>query len=251
MDGQVSNRWCLHVLRVLEWRQMLWVPRYEISSHEANPWTAIKKATVQYHWFAISIDSARRSCGHRPIISGRPTPEQQSTRLWRNTGFSEDGAARFCRVLVNLNPAPSPIWFSSSIDLPINNCPFRTVSRLWGTMSRSHAKTAAEQIETSTTSTSVSSYPFPNSNAGSTVETPATSGEDEEFQEKPTTKVMRTRGTRRKRPAESDGGDSSVSTKPATKRRASKRAVYVEIPVRSADVSVGIALTLVDRYRLS
>jgi len=60
-----------------------------------------------------------------------------------------------------------------------------------------------------------------------------------------------------KRPAESDGGDPlrSVWTEPATKRRAVMRAVYVDIPVLSANVSVATALTLMGfeiyRYRLS
>ena len=49
---------------------------------------------------------------------------------------------------------------------------------------------------------------------------------------------------RRKRSAESDDGNPSVSTKPATKKRAVMKGVYVEIPVPSANVSVGIGLTL-------
>jgi hypothetical protein len=86
--------------------------------------------------------------------------------------------------------------------------------------------------------------PFPNSNTGSTVTTPITSREDEEeynFQRKPLAMVMRATGMRRKRSAESDDGNLSVSTKPAKKRTA--KAVYVDIPVPSTNVSVGITLT--------
>lgn len=107
-------------------------------------------------------------------------------------------------------------------------------------MARDSAK---ERIEASTTSTSVSSMPFPNSIVGSTVVTPITSGEDEE-EYIPLAKVIGATGMRRKRSAESDDGNPSVSTKPATKKRAVTKAVYVEIPVRSANVSVGVALTL-------
>jgi hypothetical protein len=102
-----------------------------------------------------------------------------------------------------------------------------------GTMARDGAK---ERIEASTTSTSVSSMPFPN-------RTPITSGEDEE-EYIPLAKVIGATGMRRKRSAESDDGNPSVSTKPATKKRAVTKAVYVEIPVPSANVSVGVALTL-------
>lgn len=47
-----------------------------------------------------------------------------------------------------------------------------------------------------------------------------------------------------KRLAESDGGDPlrSVCTEPATKRRAVMRAIYVDIPVLSANVSVATVL---------
>src|ERR1700761_442110 len=111
-------------------------------------------------------------------------------------------------------------------------------------MARNSAKAAAERIEASTSSTSVSPMPFPNSNAGSTATTPITSREDEEednFQREPLAKVVRATGMRRKRSAESDDGNLSVSTKPATKKRAA-RAVYVDIPVPSANVSLGITL---------
>jgi hypothetical protein len=114
-------------------------------------------------------------------------------------------------------------------------------------MARTRGMFVAEQNEASTTSTPVSSVPFPNSNAGSTLDTPATSGEEEEevqfsFQKRSNENVKRTAGTRQKRSAESDGGNQSVSIKPPPKRRAIMKAVYVEIPVRSTNVSVGIAL---------
>jgi hypothetical protein len=108
-------------------------------------------------------------------------------------------------------------------------------------MARDNAK---ERTEASTmATTSVSSMPFPNGIAGSTVVIPATSGEDEE-EYIPFAKIMGATGMRRKRSAESDDGNLSVSTKPATKKRAVTKAVYVEIPVPSVNVSVGIALTL-------
>ena len=110
-------------------------------------------------------------------------------------------------------------------------------------MARYSAKAAAEQVETSTTSTSVSSMPFVNSNACSTFGTPFTSAEDDEefnFQRKPPAKITRATRARRKRSAESDDGNPSVSAKPATKRRAIINAAYVEIPAPSANVSVGI-----------
>jgi hypothetical protein len=113
-------------------------------------------------------------------------------------------------------------------------------------MARTRARVIAEQEKASTTSTYVSSVPFLNSNAGSTVDTPATSGEEEEkfnFQKRLDENVKRTRGTCQKRSAESDGDDQSISIKPPAKRRAAmKAAVYVEIPVWSANVSVGITL---------
>ena len=90
--------------------------------------------------------------------------------------------------------------------------------------------------------------PYP-SIASSTAVTYVSSGEDEEtsnLQRRPLADVMRATGMRRKRSAESDDGNPSVSTKPATKKRAVMNGVYVEIPVPSADVSVGIALTLMD-----
>ena len=118
-------------------------------------------------------------------------------------------------------------------------------------MARNTGKATAERFEASTTSTSasVSSVPLSNSNAGSTVDTPATSGEDEEnfnLQRKAMARVMRTTGLRRKRSAKNDGGDLSVSTRSTTKRRVTMKAVCVEIPVRSANVSMSIALTPMD-----
>jgi len=86
---------------------------------------------------------------------------------------------------------------------------------------------------------------FPKSSVGSTADIiPVTGGEDEEehnLHPNAFTKFMMTTGMRRKRFAESDGGDLSVSSTPATKRRAVMDAVYVDIPVWSADVSVDIA----------
>ncbi|KAN0124335.1 SNF2 family N-terminal domain containing protein [Russula decolorans] len=105
-------------------------------------------------------------------------------------------------------------------------------------MARYSTRAAAEQTEVSTTSTSVSSMPFPNSNSGSTFGTPFTSGEDEEdpnFRRRRPAKYMWATGVHRKRSAESDDGNPSVSTKPATKKRAVMKAVYVEIPVPSAN----------------
>jgi hypothetical protein len=70
-----------------------------------------------------------------------------------------------------------------------------------------------------------------------------TGGEDEEehnLHQNAFTKFMMTTGMRRKRFAESDGGDLSVSCTPATKKRAVMDEVYVDIPVRSANVSVWI-----------
>jgi hypothetical protein len=88
--------------------------------------------------------------------------------------------------------------------------------------------------------------------------TSLTSGEDEEelnLYGNAFAKLMMTTGMRRKRFAESDSGDLSVSNKPAaTKRRAVTNTVYVDIPVWSANVSVGSALTLISfdsSYRLS
>lgn len=89
---------------------------------------------------------------------------------------------------------------------------------------------ATEQNEASTASTTPSSVPFPNSNAGSTTDTPATSGiEDEEFllHKKVNERSKRTLTTRQKRSA-----DQSSSTKSPAKRRAVTKGVYVEIPVR-------------------
>jgi hypothetical protein len=112
-------------------------------------------------------------------------------------------------------------------------------------MARTRGSFIAEQIETSTTSTPVSSIPFPNSNTGSTLETPPTSGEEEEelhFQKRSKEVIKKAAGTRQKRLAESDGDNQSVSIKPPPKRRAVTRAVYVEVPLWSPNVSVGIAL---------
>lgn len=98
--------------------------------------------------------------------------------------------------------------------------------------------------------------PFPNSAASTVNSTPITSGEDGEglnFHRKAFVTPMRTTGMGQKRLAESDGGDPlwSDCAEPATKRRAVMRAVYVDIPVLSANVSVATALTLIHRYRLS
>ncbi len=109
-------------------------------------------------------------------------------------------------------------------------------------MARYTRKAAAERFKTSTSSTtspSVSSVPFSNSNTGSTANTPATSGEDEEgfsFQRKIMERAMRKTGIRRKR-SESDDDDLSISTRPTTKRRVAMKAVCVEIPVPPASVS--------------
>lgn len=100
---------------------------------------------------------------------------------------------------------------------------------------------------------------FPNSRASTVNSSPITSGEDGEgltFHRKAFVTPMRTTGLGQKRLAESDGSDPlrSVGTEPATKRRAVMRAVYVDIPVLSANVSVATGLTLVGliyRYRLS
>jgi hypothetical protein len=87
---------------------------------------------------------------------------------------------------------------------------------------------------------------FPESSVGSTADNsniPVTGGEEEEehnLHQNAFTKFIMTTGMRRKRFAESDGGDLPVSSTPATKRRAMD-AVYVGIPVWSANVSVDIA----------
>ena len=112
-------------------------------------------------------------------------------------------------------------------------------------MARDSRKAAVEGIEasTSTTSISVSSVPFPYSNAGSTVDTLSTSSEDEEgftSQRKAITKVIRTTGMRRKRSAESHADD----VEPASKRHAVMKTVYVGIPVWFANVS-GYCLILI------
>ncbi len=102
-----------------------------------------------------------------------------------------------------------------------------------------------EKNEASTTSTTPSSVPFPNSNAGSITNTPATSGaEDEEFylHKKLNERSKRNLTTRQKRSAESDDGEQSFSTKPSAKRRTITKGIYVEIPVRPANVSVSFAL---------
>lgn len=93
--------------------------------------------------------------------------------------------------------------------------------------------------------------PFPNSGAFTVNSGSNTSGEDEEgltFHRKAFATPIRTTAMGQKRPAESDTSDPlrSVWTEPATKRRAVMRAIYVDIPVLSAnrDVSVATALTL-------
>jgi len=143
---------------------------------------------------------------------------------------------------------PRPIGFANK---PLSVSCLASINRavIVGAMARYTRKAAAERFEASTASTSpsVSSVPFSNSNTGSTANTPATSGEDEEgfnLQRKVVERVMRTRGIRRKRSAESDGDDLSSSTRPTMKRRAAMKAVCVEIPVWSANVSMGITLTL-------
>lgn len=92
--------------------------------------------------------------------------------------------------------------------------------------------------------------PFPNSRASTVNGTPITSGEDGEgltFHGKAFAALMRTTGTGQKRLAERNGDDPlrSVCIEPATKRRAVMRAVYVDIPVLPANVSVATAPTLV------
>jgi hypothetical protein len=115
----------------------------------------------------------------------------------------------------------------------------------------------AQQNDSSTaTTTPTSSVPFPNSNVGSTIGTPATSGEDEEehhFQNMSKENLKRTAGTGQKRSAESDDDDNqSVSIKPSKRRAVMK---CVEIPARSSNVSAGNCPSsngsVIDRYRLS
>ena len=103
-------------------------------------------------------------------------------------------------------------------------------------------KVATEQNEASTVSTTPSSVPFPNSNAGSVTDTPATSGvEDEEFylHKKGNERSKRTLTTRQKRSADQS---LSFSAQPSAKRRAVTKGIYVEIPVRPVNVSVSFAL---------
>ncbi|KAI9448512.1 DNA repair protein rad16 [Lactarius indigo] len=98
-------------------------------------------------------------------------------------------------------------------------------------------KAATEQNEASTASTTPSSVPFPNSNASSITDTPATSGvEDEEFHlhKKVNERSKRTLSTRQKRSADQS---LSFSTQPSAKRRAVTKRIYVEIPVRHGNVS--------------
>ncbi|KAH8985888.1 SNF2 family N-terminal domain-containing protein [Lactarius akahatsu] len=98
-------------------------------------------------------------------------------------------------------------------------------------------KVATEQNEASTVSTTPSSVPFPNSNAGSTTDTPATSGvEDEEFHlhKKVNERSKRTLSIRQKRSADQS---LSFSPQPSAKRRAVTKGIYVEIPVRPGNVS--------------
>jgi hypothetical protein len=118
----------------------------------------------------------------------------------------------------------------------------------------------AQQMDASTTTptTPASSVPFPNSNVGSTIGTPATSGEDEEehhFQNMSKGIIKGTAGTGQKRSAESDDDDSlSVFIKPSKRRATTMKCV--EIPARSSNVSAGNCpssneLSVIDRYRLS
>ncbi|KAH9059362.1 SNF2 family N-terminal domain-containing protein [Lactarius vividus] len=104
-------------------------------------------------------------------------------------------------------------------------------------MAGSRRKVATEQNEASTVSTTPSSVPFPNSNAGSITDTPATSGvEDEEFHlhKKVNERSKRTLSTRQKRSADQS---LSSSTQPSAKRRAVTKGIYVEIPVRPGNAS--------------
>ncbi|KAH8985862.1 SNF2 family N-terminal domain-containing protein [Lactarius hatsudake] len=104
-------------------------------------------------------------------------------------------------------------------------------------MAGTRRKVATEQNEASTVSTTPSSVPFPNSNAGSTTDTPATSGvEDEEFHlhKKVNERSKRTLSTRQKRSADQS---LSFSPQPSAKRRAVTKGIYVEIPVRPGNVS--------------
>jgi hypothetical protein len=110
-------------------------------------------------------------------------------------------------------------------------------------MTRTRGMLLAQQNDasTATPTTPASSVPFPNSNVGSTIGTPATSGEDEEehhFQKMSKEIIKGTAGTGQKRSAESDDDDNqSVSIKPSKRRAIMK---CVEIPARSSNVSAGI-----------
>ena len=108
-------------------------------------------------------------------------------------------------------------------------------------MAGSKGKVATEQNEASTVSTTPSSMPFPNSNAGSVTDTPATSDvENEEFHLHQK-RSKRTLTTRQKRPADLS---LSFSAQPSAKRRAVTKDIYVEIPIRPVNVSVSFALPL-------
>ena len=107
-------------------------------------------------------------------------------------------------------------------------------------MARIRGRVATEQNEASTASTTPSSVPFPNSNAGSIIETPATSGvEDEEFllHKKANERSKRAPTARQKRSADRS---LSFSAQPSAKRRAVTKDIYVEIPVRPVNVSVSL-----------
>jgi hypothetical protein len=105
-------------------------------------------------------------------------------------------------------------------------------------------KAATEKNEASTASTTPSSVPFPNSNAGSVIDTPATSGvEDEEIylHKKINERPKRTLTARQKRSADRS---LSFSAQPSAKRRVVMKDIYVEIPIRPGNVSVSFALRL-------
>lgn len=96
-------------------------------------------------------------------------------------------------------------------------------------------KAATEKNEASTASTTPSSVPFPNSNAGSVIDTPATSGvEDEEIylHKKINERPKRTLTARQKRSADRS---LSFSAQPSAKRRVVMKDIYVEIPIRPFD----------------
>jgi DNA repair protein RAD16 len=108
-------------------------------------------------------------------------------------------------------------------------------------MARIKGKVATEQNEASTVSTTPSSMLFPNSNAGSVTDTPATSDVENEEIHLHQKRSKRTLTTRQKRPADLS---LSFSAQPSAKRRAVTKGIYVEIPIRPVNVSVSFALPL-------